>query len=92
MVVVSPLIDLMKDQVTAYSARGLKVGCITGESSSDEKSEVVNGNFQLLLFSPETLLSGHRWRELLQVEPYKSNVVAFVVDEAHCVKKWWGVR
>ena len=66
--------------MSAYSARGIKVGCITGESSSDERSEVVNGNFWLVLFSPEALLSGHRWS--------KSNVVAFVVDETHCVKKW----
>ena len=87
-VVVSPLIALMKDQVAVYSARGLKVGCVTGESSSEEKSQVVKGNFQLVFFSPESLLSGHRWRKLLQVEPYRSNVVAFIVDEAHCVKKW----
>ena len=87
-VVVSPLIALMKDQIAVYSARGLKVGCVTGEFSSKEKSQVVKGNFQLVFFSPESLLSGHRWRELLQVEPYRSNLVAFIVDEAHCVKKW----
>ena len=75
-------------KMPVYSARGLKVGCVTGESSSEEKSQVVKGNFQLVFFSPESLLSGHRWRELLQVEPYRSNLVAFIVDEAHCVKKW----
>ena len=78
----------MKDQVAVYTSKGLKIGCVTGESSSTEKSEVLKGNFQLVFFSPESLLSGHRWREVLQEEPYKSNVVAFVVDEAHCVKKW----
>ena len=87
-IVVSPLIALMKDQVTGYGARGLKIGCITGESSSEERSEAASGNLQLVLFSPESLLIGRRWREVLQVEPYRSNVVAFVVDEAHCVKKW----
>ena len=66
----------------------MKIGCITGESSSEEKSEAANGNLQLVLFSPESLLIGRRWREVLQVEPYRSNVIAFVVDEAHCVKKW----
>ena len=84
-IVVSPLIALMKDQVSGYSAKGLKVGCITGESSSEDRSQAVKGNFQLIFFSPESLLSGRRWRELLQVEP---DVVAFIVDEAHCVKKW----
>ena len=48
-VIVSPLIALMKDQVAAYSAKDLKVGCVvTGESSSEEKAEVVVGNFQLV--------------------------------------------
>ena len=87
-IVVSPLIALMKDQVAIYSAKGLKVGCITGESTPEVKNQVVKGNFQMVYFSPESLLSGHRWRELLQDEPYRSNVVAFIVDEAHCVKKW----
>ena len=40
-IVVSPLIALIKDQIATYNAKGLKVGCITGESSSSEKSEVV---------------------------------------------------
>ena len=31
-VVVSPLIALMKDQVAVYSAKGLKVGCVTQEN------------------------------------------------------------
>ena len=75
----------MKDQVASYSAKGLKVGCITSESSSEDRSQAVMGNFQLLLFSPELLLIGHGWRELLQIEPYRLNVVAFIVDEAHCV-------
>ena len=87
-IVVSPLIALMKDQVAVYSAKGMKAGCITRESSSVEKAEVVKGNLQLVYFSPESLLLGYRWRELLQTEPYASNVVAFVIDEAHCVMKW----
>ena len=44
-----------------------------------------SGEFQLVLFSPEALLSIRRWRELLQGHLYSS---AFVVDEVHCVKKW----
>ena len=87
-IVVSPLIALMKDQVASYSTKGLKVGSITSESLSEDRSQAVRSNFQLLLFSPESLLIGHRWRELLQMEPYRSNVVAFIFDVAHCVKKW----
>ena len=87
-IAVSPLIALMKDQVASLSARGLAVGCITQESSEEERAKVKNGQYQLVLFSPEALLSFRRWRELLQGEGYSSRIVAFIVDEAHCVKKW----
>ena len=51
-IVVSPQIaltfyNLMKDQVASYSAKGLKVGCITSKSSSEDGSQAVSGNFQL---------------------------------------------
>ena len=87
-IAVSPLIALMKDQVASLSARGLAIGCITQESSEKERAKVKNGQYQLMLFSPEALLSFRQWRELLQGEGYSSRIVAFIVDEAHCVKKW----
>lgn len=87
-IAVSPLIALMKDQVTTLSARGLAVGCVTRESSDEEKAKVKNGQYQLVMFSPEALLTVRRWREMLQDEMYNSRIVALVVDEAHCVKKW----
>ena len=51
-----------------------------------------NGLHQLVLFSPDALLSVRRWRELLQGENYGPRIVAFIVDEAHCVKKWYIVH
>ena len=87
-VVVSPLIALMKDQVSSFSEKGLTACCITHETTAEEKRKAREGQFQLLFFSPESLLISSRWRGTLQSEPYTSNVVAFVVDEAHCVKQW----
>ena len=87
-IAVSPLIALMKDQVSALSAKGLAVGCVTSESSDTELAHVRNGHYQLVFFSPEALLGVRRWRQMLQGELYSQRIVAFVVDEAHCVKKW----
>ena len=87
-IAVSPLIALMKEQVAALSSKGLAVGCVTQESLDEEKAKVRNGQYQLVLFSPEALLDVRRWREMLQSETYSSRIVAFIVDEAHCVKKW----
>ena len=54
-IAISPLIALMKDQV---AIRGLAVGCITHESSDEERAKVKDGPYQLVLFScsPEALL------------------------------------
>ena len=78
----------MKDQVATLSAKGLSVGCITRESSDSERAMVLSGQYQLVLFCPEALLIIRWWKEMLPSEVYKSRIVAFVIDEAHCMKKW----
>ena len=54
----------MKDQVASLSIRGLAVGCITHESSDEERAKVKDDQYQLVLFSPKALLTVRRWREL----------------------------
>ncbi len=44
------------------------------------------GEYLLIFFTPELLLE--RWRQLLGTSHYTRRVKAFVVDEAHTVKKW----
>ncbi len=50
--------------------------------------EVHEGRHQVIFFSPESLLTEDTWRDMLQSWHYRENLVGFVVDEAHCVKKW----
>ena len=52
------------------------------------KLGVLSGAYQLVFFSPEAVLNQKKWRYLLRQEPYISDLMALVVDEAHCVKKW----
>ena len=77
----------MKYQVASLSAKGLSIGCVTRESLDTEKAMALSGQYQLVLFSPEALLTVRRWREILQSDVYKFRIVTFVIDEAHCVKK-----
>ena len=86
--VVSPLVALMKDQVAHCSSRGLAAGYISSDSSDSMKEEILGGKCQVVFISPESLFSGKRWRDMLREKPYINNLVGFVVDEAHCVKKW----
>lgn len=71
-----------------WSKRGLSAACITGESTNIVKAGVVAGEYQLVFFTPELLVTKTQWRELISGDVYKSRIKAFIVDEAHCVKKW----
>ena len=57
-------------------------------STSDEVL-VKKGLYQLVFFTPEVLITNKQWRQLLKTDTYSQRVSAFVVDEAHVVKKWY---
>ena len=88
-VVVSPLTALMVDQVSVFENRGLKAAFV-GKEQTDEsiRKQVEKGVFSLIFMSPESLLQVLRWREMFRSRIYQENLVALVVDEAHCVEKW----
>jgi len=86
-IVISPLIALMKDQVTGLQKRGIASGCFYSGQSLEEKREIFaqisKGGAYVLYLSPErTQKDGFsKW---LQDRP----VALFAVDEAHCVSQW----
>lgn len=84
-IVVSPLMSLMRDQVAKYSGSDLACAFV-GEEQRDEevKEGVMRGQFQLIYMSPDSLLCVLRWREM-SLSTYHSNLVAEIVNEAHCV-------
>ena len=79
----------MLDQKQNLSKKGLTVEYI-GEAQDDHEALkcVLQGNVQLVYMSPESLLCNPRIRRMLCSSVYQRNLVAFVVDEAHCVKMW----
>ena len=69
---------------------GLNAGYVNAEPGNEDMQQgVLEGKYQLVFMSPASLFTVRKWREMLREEPYYSNLVAFVVDEAHCVKKWY---
>ena len=86
---ISPLTALMLDQRNKYTLRGLATEFV-GEAQDDPEvlRNVQEGKYQLMYVSPESIIGDTRWREMLHTQVYQENLVAFVVDEAHCVKKW----
>jgi ATP-dependent DNA helicase RecQ len=88
-VVVSPLISLMKDQVHSLETKGVSSIYVTKNMSDDwQEQKLYEGGYQILFFSPEALVCDDTWREMIQTKVYKDNIIAFVIDEAHLVKKW----
>ena len=83
----TPTIKLIM-QVASYSAKGLSAAQVTGDSSKSLKKKVQGGEFQLVYITPELLITGSVWRRMLVGEVYSERLRAFVVDEAHTVKKW----
>lgn len=85
--VISPLISLMKDQVDAARANGLRAACLHSAMPVVERREVTGGLLQgtldLLYISPERLVLDGFTQLLGRVK------LAFAaVDEAHCISEW----
>ncbi|MFT7507169.1 MAG: ATP-dependent DNA helicase RecQ [Acidimicrobiales bacterium] len=86
-IAVSPLISLMKDQVDALTANGIKAAFINSSLTQDEIAYIINdiqsGAIKILYIAPERL-SVPNFQELLHTLP----IGMFAIDEAHCISEW----
>ena len=89
-VVISPLISLMVDQVMSLRRWGVSAAIISlGRGVEKELIATAEdlATCSLLFCVPEVVVSS-KWRETLAMPVIAGRVVAVVVDEAHCVSKW----
>ena len=85
-IVISPLVSLMQDQVNQLEKQGISAVSLSETSVRDEK--LISGHYTFVYSSPESLLSNEAVRELIGSKVYKERVVGVVVDEAHCISHW----
>ncbi|NEQ68727.1 MAG: ATP-dependent DNA helicase RecQ, partial [Symploca sp. SIO2D2] len=90
-VVVSPLISLMQDQVTALQDNGIGATFLNSSLSLPEarsrEQAILKGKIKLLYVAPERLLAG-KFLPFLETVRTQIGVSAFAIDEAHCVSAW----
>jgi ATP-dependent DNA helicase RecQ len=86
-VVVSPLIALMQDQVAQLADMGIPAALLNSSQPPDEQRSVMRaaeqGAFRLLYLSPERLARADSvgWLQRLPL-------AFFAIDEAHCISEW----
>lgn len=85
--VISPLISLMKDQVSALKKSGITAAYINSSLTSDQLRLVYErtrkGAYKLLYIAPERLIT----KEFLAlIQKIETSLVS--VDEAHCISQW----
>ncbi len=86
-VVISPLISLMDDQVSALEECGVQAAKIHSDMTNDERTlswnNFKNGKEKIIYLSPEKIMSKDFLNKLKTLD-----VGLFVIDEIHCVSKW----
>ncbi len=87
--VISPLIALMQDQVSQLRRQNVAIHAtfINSSLSTEERQQryeqIRQGRFQLLFVTPERFRK-KEFRQALE----NRKVILFAVDEAHCVSQW----
>ena len=85
--VVSPLLALMKDQLTFLASKGISAASIDSTLSPAENQQVMAnvraGKLKILMVSVERF-KNERFRQFIGGVPLSM----LVVDEAHCISEW----
>ena len=85
--VVSPLIALMRDQVSALKQLGVRAEFLNSSLTWPEQCEILDAvsaqSLDLLYLAPERLLKDETLERLARVK-----LAVIAIDEAHCVSQW----
>jgi ATP-dependent DNA helicase RecQ len=86
-VIFSPLIALMRDQVTYLKSKGISAACINSGNDPATNGAILEearqGKIKILYIAPERQ-ENQEWIEAVRA----MNLSMIVIDEAHCISVW----
>lgn len=86
-VIFSPLIALMRDQVTYLKLKGISAECINSGQDQAKNAAIIEdakqGKIKILYIAPERQ-ENQEWIEAIR----NMNLSMIVIDEAHCISVW----
>lgn len=86
-VVVSPLVNLMRDQVECLKKLGVHSRSLSDVKDEDTK-DILKGKYPIVFGTPESWLKKEQWRHMLSNSVYNEKLCCIAVDEAHIIKQW----
>ena len=86
-VVVSPLVNLMRDQVRSLRSIGISSVSLS-DLQEGEAEKVEKAAYSVVFDTPESWLKVERWRQVLSSPIYSEKLCCVAVDEAHVIKQW----
>ncbi|KAF8157863.1 P-loop containing nucleoside triphosphate hydrolase protein [Crassisporium funariophilum] len=88
----SPLLSLHEEQVITFreefGLNALAINSTSGGCSKDILKGVVAGDSQIVILSPEMMLSRRFIDGVLRKPEFGSRCLSVFIDEAHCVSHW----
>ena len=90
---ICPLTALMIDQKRRYLEMGISAEFLgRGQDDPAALQNVLTGKFQVVLMSPELIINKEEVRTVVQSKHFEDNLMAVVIDEAHCITDWYELQ